>query len=88
MYNFYKLTPKEHQELRQKDVQNCYKKEKKVALEKVKKEHQKIAKKLDIQDRLFRTSEQECFIKLKDHKSNFRENPTVRTLNPAKPSIR
>ena len=87
-YNFYKLTPKEHQELRQKDVQNCYKKEKKVALEKVKKEHQKIAKKLDIQDRLFRTSEQECFIKLKDHKSNFRENPTVRTLNPAKPSIR
>ena len=85
--NFYKLTPKEHQELREKDVHSCYKKEKKVKLEKVKKEHQKIAKKLDIDDRLFRTSEQECFIKLKDHKSNFRENPKVRTLNPAKPEL-
>ena len=43
--NFYKSTPKAHQELREKDVHNCYKKEKKVKLEKVKKEHQKIAKK-------------------------------------------
>ena len=86
-HNFYKLTPKEHQDLRVKDVQNCYKKEKKEALEKVKKDHQKLAKKLNISDRLFRTSKQECFITIKDHKSNFRENTKVRTLNPAKPEI-
>ena len=28
-----------------------------------------------------------CFVKLKDHKNNFREAPSVRTLNPTKPDI-
>jgi hypothetical protein len=55
--------------------------------EKINKEHIKIATKLDIEDRMFRTSQQDCFITLKDHKSNFREKPQVRTLNPAKPEL-
>ena len=73
--------------MRSKDVQKCYKKEKKQTFEKINKEHIKLANKLDIDDRLFRTSKQDCFITLKDHKENFRENPQVRTLNPAKPEI-
>ena len=73
--NFYKLDKAEYKDLRCKDVQKCYRKEKSQTFEKVKKEHIKIAMKLDVEDRIFRTSQQDCFITLKDHKSNFRENP-------------
>ena len=85
--NFYKLSIEEHNKLRDKDVQKNFKREKKQALVKIQKEHNTIAHKLDIDDRIFKTSEQECFVKLKDHKDNFRENPQVRTLNPAKPDL-
>ena len=85
--NFWKLPTEQYKQLRNKDVHKNFKKQKKEALEKIKSEHSKIAHKLDIDDRLFRTSEQECFITLKDHKSNFRENPQVRTLNPCKPEL-
>ena len=46
-----------------------------------------MVEKLDIEDRIFRTSQQDCFCTLKDHKKNFREKPSVRTLNPAKPEL-
>ena len=85
--NFYKIDTAQYQELRSKDVQKCYKKEKKQTFDKINKEHIKLANKLDIDDRLFKTSTQDCFITLKDHKNNFQENPQVRTLNPAKPEI-
>ena len=85
--NFYKLDGAQYEELRSKDVQKCYKKEKIQTFIKVNKEHIKIAEKLDIEDRIFRTSQQDCFCTLKDHKQNFREKPSVRTLNPAKPEL-
>ena len=85
--NFYKLPINMYKKLRNQDVQKNFKKQKKEALEKVTADHQKIAHKLDIEDRLFRTSAQECFIKLKDHKNNFHEKPQVRTLNPTKPEL-
>ena len=34
--------------------------------------------------RMFVNGKQNCFITLKDHKPNFKNNPTVRFLNPAK----
>ena len=85
--NFYKITPKEHNDMRKKDVEKNFKREKKNTVEKTKKEHLKIVTKLDLDDRIFETSKLECFVKLKDHKSNFREAPTVRTLNPSKPEL-
>ena len=85
--NFYKLDTEKYEDLKCRDVQKCYKKEKMQTFEKINKEHIKIATKLDIEDRIFQTSQQGCFITLKDHKQNFRENPQVRTLNPAKPEL-
>ena len=85
--NFYKVTLAEHDDLRQKDVQKNFKKEKKKTLDKIKKDHQKIVTNLDLEDRIFETSKLECFVKLKDHKNNFREAPSVRTLNPTKPEV-
>ena len=77
--NFYKLDMAQYEDLRSKDVQKSYKKEKKQTFDRINKEHIKIAKKLDIDDRLFKTSQQDCFVTLKDHKTNFREKPQVRT---------
>ena len=85
--NFYKLDQAQYEDLRLKDVQKSYKKEKMQTFDKINKEHIQIAQKLEIDDRLFKTSQQDCFVTLKDHKNNFRENPQVRTLNPAKPEI-
>ena len=86
-HNFYKITSEEHNDLRKKDVEKNFKRVKKNSVEKIKKDHLKVITKLDLDDRIFETSKLECFVKLKDHKSNFREAPTVRTLNPSKPEV-
>ena len=49
--------------------------------------HKKIVNKLDIQDRVFKTTEREAFISLKDHKGDFKNNPKSRLLNPTKPEV-
>ena len=54
---------------------------------KTKNDHKKIANDLDLQDRIFRTTERQAFISIKDHKPNFQNNPTCRLLNPTKPEI-
>ena len=36
---------------------------------------------------MFINGKQNCFITLKDHKSKFQNNPTVRLLNPAKSEL-
>ena len=85
--NFYKLDCAQYEALRSKDDQKTYKKEKERTFEKINKEHKHLASKLEIDDRIYKTSQQDCFFTLKDHKKNFRENPVVRTLNPAKPEL-
>ena len=44
----------------------------------------KLMKDKDILNRMLRNGQNECFITLKDHKSNFKSNPKVRLINPAK----
>ena len=39
---------------------------------------------LEIQDRVFKTTDRECFVTLKDHKPAFQNNPKCRLLNPRK----
>ena len=43
--------------------------------------------KLNLADRINLTPEREAFITLKDHKPNFKNNPTCRLINPAKSEI-
>ena len=73
--NFYKLDGAQYEDLRSKDVQKVYKKEKMQTFNKINKEHLQIAEKLDIEDRIFRTSQQDCFCTLKDHKKIFKSSP-------------
>ena len=47
----------------------------------------KIAEKLKLDDRIFKTSERESFLTLKDHKENFTNNKQTRLINPTKSEI-
>ena len=51
------------------------------------KDDKKVAAKLDLDDRIYVTSDRQCFITIKDHKLNYINNPTCRLLNPTKSEI-
>ena len=85
--NFYKLDPKEYNELLEKNIQKDYKKEKNESVKKINDSHKKIVRNLEIDDRVFKTTEREAFITLKDHKENFKNNPSCRLINPCKPEV-
>ena len=85
--NFYKMDPKDYNQLLDKNIQKEYKKEQISVVNKVHSTHKNIANNLEIQERIFRTVEREAFITLKDHKSNFSNNPSCRLLNPTKPEL-
>ena len=44
----------------------------------------KLMKDKDISNRILANGKNECFITLKDHKPNVKNNPKVRLINPAK----
>ena len=46
-----------------------------------------IAKKLELDDRVFATTKQEAFQTVKDHKPNLKNYPTSRLINPTKPEL-
>ena len=83
----YLMEPKNYSDLLEKNVQTHYKKEKEINVKKVETGHCKIVKNLDIQVRVFATKKRSAFITLKDHKSDFSTNPSVRVINPTKPEI-
>ena len=74
-------------ELLKKNIQKEYKKAKDETVKDITKNHKEIVRNLEIEDRVFKTSEREAFLTLKDHKPNFQNNPTCRLLNPCKPEV-
>ena len=54
-----------------KNIQKEYKKEKPDIVKKIQKDHNKIVHELELEDRVFKTTEREAFITMKDHKPNF-----------------
>lgn len=47
----------------------------------------KIMDKLKISDRVSKLTKKDCYITIKDHKSDFEANPTTRIINPTQPEI-
>ena len=47
----------------------------------------KLMKDKDVLNRMLTNGKNECFITLKDHKPNFKNNPKARLINPAKNEI-
>ena len=85
--NMYLGQPKKYMQLLNKNVQNEYKKTTAAyAMDKEKSELQ-LAEKLELNDRVHRSAQRDCFVTLKDHKPGFRSNPQCRLLNPSKSEL-
>ena len=85
--NFHKMTPQMYNQLLDKSIQKEYKKAPLRTVKNIEKSHSDIVTSLELQDRVFRTTERQPFITVKDHKPNFQNNPTCRLINPCKPEI-
>ena len=53
----------------------------------IKMEDKKVAANLEIDDRLYSTTNHGCFITIKDHKKQFMNNPKFRLINSCKPEL-
>jgi hypothetical protein len=80
--NFYKLTNEKHDELLQKNITKDYKKADAEIVKDITKADKKVAAELELDDRIYCTSERQSFITLKDHKPTFQNNPSCRLINP------
>ena len=85
--NYYKMDSPSYNKLLQKNITKTYKKITPDIASSINDEAKDIATKLNLADRINITAEREAFITLKDHKPNFKNNPTFRLINPAKSEI-
>ena len=85
--NHYKVDLDEYHELVEKNVHKEYKKENPQNVKNIDKAHIDVVNALELQDRVFKTTDRTCFITMKDHKEGFQNSPTSRLLNPRKCEI-
>ena len=78
---------KEYKSLVEKEVHKEYKKANKTEIKNVVENHKKIVSRLELKERVFATTQRQCFATLKDHKENFQSNPKVRLINPMKGEV-
>ena len=85
--NYYKMESKEYKKLVEKEIHKEYRKATTQEVKNIETNHKDIVKELELEDRVFETTKNQCFATLKDHKENFENNPTVRLIDPCKPEI-
>ena len=85
--NNYLLKKEQYSNLLEKDIRKSYRKAADKDIEETVKEQQKIVSDLELEDRVFATTERNSYVTLKDHKDHFEEDPKVRLINPSKPEI-
>ena len=77
-----------YENLLHNNITTVYRKTDEAKVDEIEAEALEIATKLELEDRIFKTSKRDATITLKDHKPLFRENPSVRLINPTKPELR
>ena len=85
--NHFRVEPDEYNELIKKEVTKDYKKAKANHVKNINNAHKIIVNKLEIEDRVFKNTEREAFVNMKDHKPGFINNPKCRMLVPSKVEI-
>lgn len=85
--NYYLTSTKEHKDLISRSINQTYKRIDERAVNNTISEAKSIAKKLELDDRIYTTAKKEAFVTLKDHKPNFPNRPTCRLINPTKSDI-
>ena len=83
----YEIDKNKYRQMIFKDVIKHYKKAPLNLEKKLNSEAKMLASKLGIVDRGEKYNTKNCFITIKDHKSDFKENPECRRINPAKTQI-
>ena len=81
------MTKQEYQKLTKNNITKTYKKSDKNKIKIINEDAKKIAKKLEIDDRVEKMQETEAFITIKDHKEGFPHSLSFRLINPSKTDI-
>ena len=82
--NIYKLSNEQYKTILNNSITSTYKKTNEQTKNNINKTGKEILKEHPILNRMNINTESNCFITLKDHKENFKNNPTTRLINPAK----
>ena len=83
----YEVPPETHEKLIKENITKSYKKAHDHLYDEINLEAKTITTELGIDDRVDILAKPEAFITMKDHKENFRSNPTCRLINPSKSEI-
>ena len=67
--NYYKMEAEEYKELVEKEIHKEYRKSTKEEIKEVENSQKTIVKNLELEDRVFETTQQQCFATIKDHKA-------------------
>ena len=85
--NLYSTSFINYKKLTTNNIMKIYKKAPEIAMNSINKEAKEIAKKLNIDHKINSIAEQSAFITIKDHKLNFKTNPSYQLINPKKSKI-
>ena len=82
--NVYEMSPERHNKLSMENITKTYKKAPERLEIAINLEAKAIAEKLNLANRIENLARTPSYITLKDHKENFRANPSCRLINPCK----
>ena len=85
--NYYRMSPKEYDKVVMKEIQKGYKIDRDNSIRDVNVQAARIAKKLEIDNRVTQIRRSEAIITVKDHKENWQARPSFRLINPTKPDL-
>ena len=85
--NLYEMDTGQYRQLLRNNVTTSYRKSRVDRKAEIDNEAKRIASDMSLADRIDCIAEKNAFITLKDHKENFRVNPTCRLINPTKSEI-
>ena len=83
----YQLSADDYEELLSNNITQKYKVAKPKVLEDIDRGFDTITRKLNISERVDKSTEKPAFVTLKDHKNNFNNNPKARLINPNKSAL-
>ncbi|KAJ8034019.1 hypothetical protein HOLleu_24427 [Holothuria leucospilota] len=84
---FNKMEPRSYHSLLNDNITKTYRKANPHDVPSLNREAKRIAKSLNLDDRIDQLAEREAFISLRDHKDNFANKPTCRLISPTKSDI-
>ena len=76
------MTTEQHKKLLGENVTKTCKKHRQYCKKSINLKAKHIATKIKLSDRIEKLAEKAAYVTLKDHKDNFRSNPSCRQINP------